>query len=191
MTATRYPNLDPQYAWLRDVVGLPKTIDEGLKLLGVDEYPGAANNPVIMGWAKEVGLERVYTADKIPFCGLGAAVVVKRAGKPVVKDPLWALNWGAFGEKVLQPGLGDVLTFLRDGGGHVGFYIGEDNGTPAKDHEDAAYHVLGFNQTDSVTITRILKKRLRAARRPIYKVKPAGVRPYVLAASGTISRNEA
>lgn len=174
-------NVPAQYAWLNSLE-LPKTIFEGLKLLGTHETPGSANNAAIMGWADEVGLKRVYTADAVPWCGLFAAVVAKRAGKEVPKDPLWALNWGNFGVKVLQPGLGDVLTFLREGGGHVGFYIGED-------HE--AYHVLGGNQGDNVTITRILKKRLRAARRPAYNVQPASVRPYILGATGSLSKNEA
>lgn len=186
------PASDP-YAWLRAMPTsvLPRTIWCGLQEIGVKEVAGAANSPTIMAWAAETGLQAVYTADKIPWCGLFAAVIAHRAGKDVPKDPLWALNWKAFGVPVSQPGLGDCLVFLRDGGGHVGWYVAEDRGTAANKFEDAAYHVLGGNQSDAVTITRVLKKRLVAARRPVYNVQPAAVKPYIVAATGALSINEA
>lgn len=171
------------YGWLKDVGVLPRTITEGLKILGTIETPGAANNAVIMGWAKELGLQKVYSADSIPWCGLATAIVVKRAGKDPVKDPLWARNWAKWGVGVTQAGLGDVLVFSRAGGaGHVGFYVAEDA---------TAYHVLGGNQSDAVTITRIGKDRLLAARRPAYTNKPESVKPYKVAAKGSLSTNEA
>jgi hypothetical protein len=39
----------------------------------------------------------VYVTDSTPWCGLLAAVVMKRAGWDPVKNPLWALNWSKFG----------------------------------------------------------------------------------------------
>jgi uncharacterized protein (TIGR02594 family) len=170
-----------KFAWLNDLE-LPKTIKEGLKLLGTVETPGAKNNPIIMEWAKEVGLAKSYSADSVPWCGLFAAVVAKRAGKDPVENPLWARNWSQFGTLSTTPGLGDILVFIRDGGGHVGFYIAEDS---------TAYYVLGGNQSDAVTITRIAKARCVAARRPHYINKPSSVKPYVIAASGALSTNEA
>ncbi len=164
------------YAWLGTLGVLPRTIQEGLKLIGTVETPGAANNPTIMAWAKETGLQRVYTADSVPWCGLFTAVVCARAGKPVVKDPLWALNWAKVGENAGQPVLGDVLVFVRKGGGHVGFYVAED-----KDF----YHVLGGNQKDKVSIARVPKSQLRGARRLPFKSNlPASARPYVLKDNG-------
>lgn len=171
-----------KYNWLTKIGLLPRTISEGLKLLGTVETPGVKNNPVILGWASEVGLDKAYSADSIPWCGLFAAVVSKRAGKEVVKDPLWARNWSNFGKASSSPSLGDVLVFIRDGGGHVGFYIAED---------DTAYHVLGGNQGDAVTITRIAKARCIAVRRPAYTIKPDSVKPYFVKAEGTLSTNEA
>ncbi|RZL82832.1 MAG: hypothetical protein EOP66_04490 [Sphingomonas sp.] len=53
--------------------------------------------------------------------------------------------------------MGVTLVFGREGGGHVGFYVGED---------DHAYHAIGRNQSNSVCITRIAKSRLIAARWP-------------------------
>ena len=177
--------IDPaHYAWLDDLPApLPRMVVEARKLLGTLEAPGAVDNPGIMEWAAELGgnVEKVYTADAVPWCGLFMAIVAKRAGKTAVTDPLWALNWGKFGSAAGQAWLGDVLTFVRPEGGHVALYIGEDT---------EAYHVLGGNQTDQVCFTRIAKTRLRAARRTPYMSAPACAKPYVVAATGGLSGNE-
>jgi uncharacterized protein (TIGR02594 family) len=175
--------LPSRYGWLAREPG-PKMIVEALKLFGAMESPGSANNPTIIAWAKEVGGEvaDVYKADSIPWCGLFMAVVAKRAGKELPKHPLWALSWSAFGAKSPAGALGDVLVFVRNGGGHVGLYVGEDC---------SAFHVLGGNQSDRVCITRVAKARLYAARRPLYRVQPANVRPIHLEANGALSLNEA
>jgi uncharacterized protein (TIGR02594 family) len=173
--------LPAQYAWLANETG-PKMIVEGLKLFGTVETPGAKDNPIIMSWARELGLTDIYSHDAIPWCGLYMAIVAKRSAKPVVEKPLWALSWAKFGVEAKQPMLSDVLTFARDGGGHVAIYVGEDS---------KAYHCLGGNQSDKVCITRILKARLYRARRPNYNVRPPNVRRVMLSATGEISRNEA
>jgi hypothetical protein len=73
------------------------------------------------------------------------------------------------------------MVFERPGGGHVGFYVGEDA---------AAYHVLGGNQGDSVTIARIEKQRCIARRWP--EGQPVIGKPVMLSSGGRpISRNEA
>lgn len=169
------------YAWLANEPG-PKMLVEAIKLHGTVETPGAKDNPVILGWAKEVGLERAYSHDSIPWCGLFLAVVAARAGKRLPHNPLWALNWARWGEDGGQPELGDVLVFTRAGGGHVGIYVGEDA---------AHYHVLGGNQHDMVCFTRLAKERLYACRAYYAVGRPANVRPIVLTSIGTISTNEA
>lgn len=173
------------YEWLGAIGALPSVINEALALHGTLEAPGAADNPVILGWAKEVGKDvaAVYGADSIPWCGLLVAVVCRRAGKPVIAGPLWARNWARWGQKADKASLGDVLVFQRPGGGHVGFYIAED---------ESAYHVLGGNQSDRVSIARIAKSRCIAARRPVWVIaQPASVKPYRLKANGALSTNEA
>jgi hypothetical protein len=50
--------------------------------------------------------------------------------------------------------------------------------------------VLGGNQSDAVTITRIEKAILYTARRPNYNVQPSNVRVIKLSATGAISTNE-
>lgn len=56
---------------------------------------------------------------------------------------------------------GAVMVFWRGSPsgtkGHVGFYWAED---------DSAFHILGGNQSNSVSVTRIAKNRLISARWP-------------------------
>ncbi len=174
--------LPTEYQWLLSVGQLPRMVAEALALLGTIETAGPASNPTILAWAKETGLAAIYTADQIPWCGLFMAVVAKRAGKEFPSSPLWALSWAKFGVEAGQPRLGDVLTFTRKGGGHVALYVGED---------EAAYHVLGGNQSDQVCFARIPKVRLYRCRRPAYRVQPDSVQPIHLAAGGALSRSEA
>ncbi len=160
----------------------PRILVEAVKLIGTKEIVGKKHNPIILEWAKELGLEKVYTNDEIPWCGLFAAICAKRAGLEVVKSPLWALSWAKFGTKEEVPMLGDILTFKRNGGGHVGIYVGED---------ETCFHVLGGNQSNQVNVTRIEKKRLHEARRTAWKIaQPANVRVIKLTSKGVISKNE-
>ena len=170
----KYPNT---------LLGSPKVIAEAVRYLGINEIKGKLNNATIMSWAKDVGVDKIYTSDEIAWCGLFVAKVILKAGFEVVKDPLWALNWSNFGTKQSVAMLGDVLVFKRDGGGHVGFYIAEDKNY---------FHVLGGNQSNSVSITRIAKNRCVAIRRCNWKVsQPKEVKQYFVEASGKISTNEA
>lgn len=181
-------NLPQEYAFLKNEPG-PKMILEALKEFGTLEVRGSKNNQKIIKWAAEVGAEtaRIYLSDDIPWCGLFMAVVAKRAGKEIVRDPLWALNWGNFGTHVTEPMLGDVLIFTRttsDGkkAGHVGLYVGED--------EDD-YHVLGGNQSDCVCITKKLKQRLYVARRPDYHQMPGNVKKILIRSNSLADAIEA
>lgn len=179
--------LPEEYKWLGNEPG-PVMLKNAIELLNTQEKLGSENNPVILGWAKEVGddVSNVYKSDEIPWCGLFMAVIAKRSSKQVVKDPLWALNWGVFGKLSEIPMLGDVIVFTRetsDGkkAGHVALYVGEDA---------TCYHVIGGNQLDSVCITRIKKSRLYVARRPNYNIQPKNVRVIKLKDNGKVSYNE-
>lgn len=188
--------LPAQYRWLETEPG-PRMIAEALKQYGTLEAPGKADNPKIIGWQDEreaAGLGRIYAGvyrhDAIPWCGLFMAIVAHRANieRRAERNPprlyLSALEWAAFGTSIPKgaAALGDVLVFKRKGGGHVGLYVG---------HDASAFHVLGGNQSDRVSITRLSRNRLVAVRRPAYRAQPANVRPIPLAASGSLSVNEA
>jgi uncharacterized protein (TIGR02594 family) len=181
--------LPPQYQWLHKVNGLPRTIAECIKLHGVQEVVGKGSNKTIIGWRDELNQAGAkisgYSDDDIAWCGLFSAIVAYRRmnrAEEVVKDPLWARNWLKYGTKSKTAMLGDVLVFSRGNGGHVGFYVAEDN---------ACYHVFGGNQSNRVSITRIAKNRLLGVRSPQYATIPKGVKQYRVAPSGSISTNEA
>ncbi|MGR3452514.1 NlpC/P60 family protein [Pseudooceanicola sp.] len=122
----------------------------------------------------------------IPWCGAFVATC-HRAADPSInlpKNPLGARNWGGFG-KACPAVFGSTLTFWRGSPsgwqGHVGFYHGED---------DTHFHVLGGNQSNAVTVTRVAKSRLLTA------PWPAGVevteRRVLLSSAGVpITTNEA
>lgn len=181
--------LPAQYEWLNKIGTLPKMVEFGLSLLGTQEVIGKGSNKTILSWRDTLNQNGVivegYSDDSIPWCGLFIAYLTfmrRRLSNEVVSNPLWARNWVNYGEKSPEASLGDILVFVRNGGGHVGIYIGEDSTT---------YHVLGGNQSDNVTITRIAKNRCIAVRRPKYNTKPDSVKPYKLKSGGTISTNEA
>ena len=176
--------LPNKYQWLASEPG-PAILREALACYGVAEFKGGANNPVIIEWAKEVGgwIGDWYVQDSVPWCGLFIAVCAHRAGFPFNQKALSAREWASWGNKSNRPMLGDVLVFARDGGGHVGLYVGEDAD---------CFHVLGGNQADAVNITRIKKSRAVAVRRCPWRVsQPANVRQISLSATGAVSTNEA
>lgn len=176
-------NIQAGYEWLLIEDG-PKMIKAALSFIGTKELAGTKdNNPVILGWGKELGVDKVYSNDEVPWCGLFMGKVAKDAGKPYPKNFIWAKSWANFGVKVKQAMLGDVITFNRPGGGgHVALYVGEDA---------SAYHVLGGNQGNAVTISRVSKNRVYSITRPIYTVQPANVRRIMLKPTGGLSKNEA
>lgn len=99
---------------------------------------------------------------EIPWCGAFVATVLRkwRPDLQLPENPLGARNWSGWGERAPVQ-LGAILTFWRGSRtgsqGHVGFCWGEDG---------EAYHVLGGNQSDAVTVTRVARSRLLAARWP-------------------------
>lgn len=173
--------------------GGPPMLLEALKLFGVKELAGQANNPVIIAWAQEVAdtdevgewLADFYREDSTPWCGLFMAVVAKRAGAKVFNKCLSARAWESWGEPASEPMLGDVMVFWRksrdSGFGHVGLYVGEDQD---------AYHILGGNQGDEVCVTRLTKDRFVCARRQKLNGLCLTIRKIELDAFGPVSRNE-
>lgn len=125
--------------------------------IGVREIIGRKHSPIIMGWVQELGAKVLgipVNDDETAWCGTFMAWVMKRAGLSMPAIAVRAASWGragAWGRELLAPRLGCILVFTRAGGGHVGIYVGED---------DTHFHVLGGNQGNSVSITRIAKNRL-------------------------------
>jgi len=161
---------------------MPPWMKIAYSLNGTKEFAGKSNNPVIIQWAKNIGgwISSFYKDDSIPWCGLFVAHCVRAAGFPVQQDALSALGWSDYG-RACEPTVGAIMVFKRSGGGHVGFYVGED-----KD----AYHILGGNQSDMVNVARVAKDRHVETRWPeTFPLSKTG--RVILTAQTSLSRNEA
>lgn len=184
--------LPAQWKWLEQEPG-PKVVKEFLKIYGVREIPGQQSNPLIMSWAKELGSKVGinYKNDDEAWCGIEAGIIALRAGfgSEVPEICVRASSWDKFGNEALVPMLGDFLRFEREGGGHIGIYLAEDD--PRLNLERPCFYVGGGNQGNASAIVPIEKRRLKQARRCPWKIKqPDNVRRIFVNKSGTISTNE-
>ena len=148
--------------------------------IGVKEVLGTKHNSTIMGWLKR--LKSWIKDDETPWCGSFCAAVMQEAGLPYPPTYPRAKAWADYGAnlRLSHVAPGAILVFSRDGGGHVGFYVGED---------ETAFQVLGGNQGNAVSITRIAKHRCIAIRWP--RGEPVIGGPVRMVANGELSRNEA
>ena len=169
------PRVPAEPVWMR----------EARRLTGVREVAGKGSNPVIMSWAKRLGgwIASYFTDDDIAWCGLFMAHVLGLTlpREPLPANPLGALQYNKFGRQLAEPALGAIMTFSRAGGGHVGLYVGEDA---------SHYHILGGNQSNSVQISRIEKKRLSDIRWPKTGEPERPGRVYLTAAGVPTSSSE-
>lgn len=159
-------------------------------LSGTAEIPGPQSNPLILAWRDEIANKYPairpnvswYVNDDTAWCGLFVAYCIMKGGYRPVEAPLYALNWRTFENELDEPCLGALLVFVRPGGGHVGFYEGEDAST---------YHVRGGNQSNTSNVARIKKDRLVATRWPSILEIPRGRIIIASMDQYTVSNNEA
>lgn len=151
--------------------------------IGLSEIGSTNKHPTIDGWATSLSGKWLIGQ---PWCGTFMAQVFKESGllAKVPKDFYRAKAWEAAGTKLDKPAYGCVVTFTRDGGGHVGLVVGKTKTGMLK--------VLGGNQSNAVTIQDFDPKRVTA-----YRWVSAGVVPteqrynLPVLAAGKISKNEA
>ena len=134
------------------------------RYLGTREIPGPKSDPTILGWVRALGgtLAGWVTSDATPWCATFANAVLQEAGLPMSAkagsaDLLRAKSFLAYGTELTTPALGCIVVFARQGGGHVGFYLGETL---------KAYRILGGNQQDMVNETWLAQNRAIAFRWP-------------------------
>jgi len=178
--------MDSKYQWLYEELA-PKILVAALAEYGTTEVPGPANNPKILAWAQEIGsaVGIDYSKDSIPWCGLFMGVCAKRAGYEPPKICVRASEWAKFGKPAERAMLGDICVLTRQGGGHVGLYVGET--------VDGKYvFLLGGNQADAVNIKMFPRYRITDVRRCPWRVgQPPNVRPIILSNTGDLSTGEA
>lgn len=157
----------------------PRWLIEAKNLFGTKEVPGPKHSGKIQGWLAKLGAW--WRDDETPWCGVFAAHCMQASNLPYPRDYYRAKAWADYGSR-LQPDRlapGAILVFGRTGGGHVGFYAGEDN---------TYYYVLGGNQADAVNVVRIAKSRLIASRWP--KGEPVIGGPNRIDLKAKVSTNE-
>ena len=161
-------------------------LETAFSLMGTQEKPGTGSNEAILGWAEDLEITS-YNDDDIPWCGLFVAHCVgsQLPEEALPGNPLGARKWARFGCEV-TPQLGAVMVFWRGSPkgwkGHVGLYWAED---------ETAYHILGGNQSNAVTVTRISKKRLLTARWPATGLEPEKLTRTAATNGKLLSSNEA
>jgi uncharacterized protein (TIGR02594 family) len=166
----------------------PVWMREARRFMGLKEIAGPASNPTILNWAKAVGgwVAGYFNNDDIPWCGLFMAHIMGATlpDEVLPSNPLSAKAWATFGRPLNVQSLGSVLVFNREGGGHVGLYVGETM---------TAYRVLGGNQTNSVSLTWVAKERLavNGIRWPMTVTPPIGIRVMLKPDGMPLSTNEA
>ena len=147
--------------------------------IGTTEIRGPQHSRLISKWLAK--LHAWWSDDETPWCGTFVAHCLQECGMPIATHWYRAKGWADYGANLraeyVAPGA--ILVFERKGGGHVGFYVGED-----AQH----YHVLGGNQGNMVSRMLLAKNRCIAIRWP--KGEPVHGGPVKLA-GGIVSRNEA
>lgn len=158
----------------------PRWFDIAKSYIGVKEIPGRQHNSTIRSWLERLGAW--WRDDETPWCGVFVAHCLREAGLPVAKNWMRALAWIEYGSNLRTTHVapGAILIFNRKGGGHVGFYVGENQ---------THYFVLGGNQGNSVNIAKIAKERCAAIRWP--KGVPVVGGPVRLSMNAEITTNEA
>lgn len=116
--------------------------------LGVKELQGIADNPRIVEYHSATTLRA--TDDEVPWCSSFVNWVMKKAGYVGTRSAA-ARSWANWGTKIDKPVKGCIVVLTRTGGGHVGFYEGEDASN---------IMVLGGNQDDAVNIRHYRRTRL-------------------------------
>lgn len=158
-------------------------LDIARRYLGTKEIPGAKSNPVILQWITRFRgwVRSFYTSDDIPWCALFVGACLSEAGVSHTNS-LAARSYETYGIALTQPSLGCIMVFTRNGGGHVGFYLGE---------RTDAYRILGGNQSDAVTETWVSKARHTATRWPAEWGLPVTGRILLANNGQPVSTNEA
>ena len=159
----------------------PPWLIEARRWIGLTEIAGPRSNARILAWGQAIA--DWYRDDDTPWCGafVHGQIAATLPEEPLPANALQARAWASFGVALSRPAPGAVLVFSRTGGGHVGFYVGEDT---------SRFRVLGGNQSNAVNESWIAKSRLLAIRWPKSFAAPAA-RAVLIAAGGPTSRNEA
>jgi uncharacterized protein (TIGR02594 family) len=126
---------------------------------GVKEILGKEDNPRVLAYFKEIGINDNAIKDETAWC---SAFINWCAFKSDMESSgkLNARSWLEVGRKIIEPMLGDIVVFWREAPtswkGHVAIFISEDKFN---------VFVLGGNQSGSVCIKKYPKTQVLGYRR--------------------------
>lgn len=120
------------------------------KEIGQKEIAGHAHNPRIIEYHGTTTLRG--SADEIPWCSSFVNWVMKTAGYKGTRSAA-ARSWTEWGQRIRTPIKGCIVVLTRNGGGHVGFYMGM---------KDGRVQILGGNQSNAVNIAPYAAERIIA-----------------------------
>ena len=160
-----------------------KWIEIARSFIGTKEIRGPKTSPTISTMLSK--LHAWWTDDETPWCGTFVANCLNEAGLKYPTKWMTARAYAesGFGVKLEKPAYGCIVVFSRDGGGHVGFLVGQD--------KRGNLMVLGGNQGDMVKIAPFAKSRVLAYVWPSTYPTESRFRLPVLDSDGKLSTNEA
>jgi len=135
--------------------------------VGITEISGGQDNPEIIKYFSELGLESAAFKDETAWCSAVVNYLCKRLALPYT-GKLNARSWLEVGVPVTNPKPGDIVIFWRGAHkdetigntdlkkGHVGIYV---------NHVEDMVYVLGGNQSNSFNLAPYSKHRLLGYRR--------------------------
>ncbi|WP_156496279.1 TIGR02594 family protein, partial [Eikenella sp. NML03-A-027] len=97
---------------------------------------------MIINWL--IALGAWWRDDETPWCSTFVAHCCRTAGRDLPKHWYRAKGWLETGTRLSKSAYGCIVVFERQGGGHVGFVVGQDR--------QGNLMVLGGNQGDAVNI---------------------------------------
>lgn len=159
----------------------PAWLVEARKLIGIAEIKGPKTSDFISRWLDTLGAW--WSDDETPWCGVFVAHCMRVAGLPLPKYWMRAKAWAEWGTKLTAPVHGCIVVFERQGGGHVGFVVGQ---TLAGN-----LMVLGGNQGDRVKVSEFSRDRVVGYYWPTSAPLPIHQALLVIGSSGPLSSNEA
>ncbi len=135
----------------------PAWLAAARRYIGQREIKGVNHNPLILGWWKAIKRGGIKT-DEVPWCAAFVGAMLEQVG--IVSSRFEsAKSYLSWGMPLNDPAVGCVVVFNRDGGGHVGFVVGQTR--------HGLLLVLGGNQGDAVSIAAFTRDRVVGYRWPM------------------------
>lgn len=151
----------------------PGWITLARQFIGLREEKGPAHNPEILQMWRDIKRGGIKD-DETPWCAAFVGAILERRGIPSSRFES-AMSYRKWGDRLASPVPGCVVVFERQGGGHVGFVVGQDAA--------GNLMVLGGNQSDEVNIRSFPRHRAVDYRWPLGMPVSAEPLPLMAAAA--------